>query len=44
LNKFPSVTAVNSFNEEVFGKVDYINKNRVTVTFAAPFSGQAYCN
>ena len=44
LNKFPSVTAVNSFNEEVFGRVDYINKNRVTVTFAAPFSGQAYCN
>ncbi len=44
LNKFPSVSVVNSFNEEVFGKVDYINKNRVTVTFAAPFSGQAYCN
>jgi hypothetical protein len=44
LNKFPSVTAVNSFNEEVFGKVDYINKNRVTITFASPFSGQAYCN
>lgn len=44
LNKFPSISVVNSFNEEVFGKVDYINKNRVTVTFAAPFSGQAYCN
>jgi len=44
LNKFPSVSVVNSFNEEVFGRVDYINKNRVTVTFAAPFSGQAYCN
>jgi len=44
LNKFPAVTAVNSFNEEVFGKVDYINKKRVTITFAAPFSGQAYCN
>jgi len=44
LNKFPSVSVVNSFKEEVFGKVDYINKNRVTVTFAAPFSGQAYCN
>ena len=44
LNKFPSVSVVNSFNEQVYGKVDYINKNKLTVTFAAGFSGFAYCN
>ena len=44
LNKFPSVSVVDSFNEQVIGSVEYINKNRLTVTFAAPFSGQAYCN
>ncbi len=44
LNKFPSVSVVDSFNEQVIGSVDYITKNRLTVTFASPFSGQAYCN
>tara|TARA_B100000780_G_C21126503_1_gene457275 strand:- start:1037 stop:1762 length:726 start_codon:yes stop_codon:yes gene_type:complete len=44
LNKFPSVSVVNSLNEIVYGKVDYIDKNKLTVTFAAAFSGAAYCN
>lgn len=44
LNKFPSVSVVNSFDEIVFGSVDYIDKNRLTITFASPFSGKAYCN
>tara|TARA_R100000697_G_scaffold100165_1_gene112490 strand:- start:424 stop:1155 length:732 start_codon:yes stop_codon:yes gene_type:complete len=44
LDKFPSVSVVNSFKETVFGRVDYINKNRLTVTFANKFSGEAYCN
>ena len=44
LNKFCSVTVVNSFKEQVYGRVDYINKNRLTITFNATFSGQAFCN
>ena len=44
LNKFCSVTVVNSFKQQVYGKVDYINKNRLTITFNATFSGQAFCN
>lgn len=44
LDKFPSVSVVNSFKETVYGKIDYINKNRLTVTFANKFSGEAYCN
>lgn len=44
LDKFPSVSVVDSFKETVFGRVDYINKNRLTVTFANKFSGEAYCN
>ena len=44
LDKFPSVSAVDSTKEQVFGKVDYINKNRLTITFAGPFSGEAFLN
>lgn len=44
LDKFPSVSAVDSTKEQVYGKVDYINKNRLTITFAGPFSGEAFLN
>jgi hypothetical protein len=44
LNKFCSVTVVNSFDETVFGNVEYIDKNNLTITFASPFSGEAFCN
>ena len=44
LNKYPSVSVVNSFKEQVYGRVDYIDKNKLTITFNAPFSGEAFCN
>ena len=44
LNKFPSVSVVDSANEVVFGDVTYTNTNSLTVTFTAAFSGKAYLN
>jgi len=44
LNKFPSVTVVNSHKEEVIGDLKYDTTNQLTLTFSAPFSGQAYIN
>lgn len=42
LNKFPSVTTVDSAGEKVMGNVHYDNKNQVTISFSGAFSGQAY--
>ena len=44
LNKYPSVSIVDSSNEEVIGEVEYINSNSLTVKFSAPFSGKAFVN
>ncbi len=44
LDKFPSVSVVDSGNTAVVGSVEYINKNELTITFSAPFSGYAYMN
>ena len=44
LNKFASVTVVNSANGVVIGNVEYINANKVQLTFSAAFSGKAYFN
>lgn len=44
LNKFPSVTAVNTSNIQGFGEVEYIDANNLTITFSAGFSGKAYLN
>jgi hypothetical protein len=44
LNKFPSVSVVDSGKSAVLGSVEYINKNELTITFSAPFSGYAYMN
>jgi hypothetical protein len=44
LNKFPSVSIVDSSNEEVIGEVEHINSNSLTVKFSAPFSGKAFLN
>jgi hypothetical protein len=44
LNKFPSVTIVNSANEVVVGNVKYITTDQVQLTFSAAFSGKAYFN
>jgi hypothetical protein len=44
LNKYPSVSIVDSSNEEVIGEVEHINSNSLTVKFSAPFSGKAFLN
>jgi len=44
LDKFPSVSVVDSGNTAVVGSVEYINENELTITFSSPFSGYAYMN
>ena len=44
LNKYPSVSIVDSSNEEVIGEVEHVNSNSLTVKFSAPFSGKAFLN
>ena len=44
LDKFPSVTTVNTNEVQVFGEVEYIDKNNLNVHFTAGFSGKAYLN
>ena len=44
LNKFPSVTVVDSGNTTVEGSITYNNQNTVTLSFSAQFSGKAYLN
>lgn len=44
LNKYPSVTIINTSNEQVFGDIIYINENSVQVKFSAPVSGRATLN
>lgn len=44
LDKFPSVTIVDSAESTVVGEVTYIDENNLTVEFASAFSGKAICN
>ena len=44
LGKFPSVSVVDSAEEEVIGEVQHNNNNSLTVKFTAAFSGKAYLN
>ncbi len=44
LNKFCSVSVVDTANQIVIGDVTYINSNSLTITFSAAFSGKAYLN
>jgi hypothetical protein len=44
LNKFPSITIVDSGNTTVEGSITYNNQNTVTLSFSAQFSGKAYLN
>ena len=44
LNKFPSVSVVDSANTTVYGEVEYNSVNQVTITFLFPFTGKAYFN
>lgn len=44
LDRKPSITVVDTAETVVFGQADYINNNRVIVTFNAAFSGKAFLN
>lgn len=44
LNKYPSVTVVDSAGTAVVGEINYPDKNNVVITFTADFSGSAYLN
>lgn len=44
LNKYCSVTIVDSADNTVFGDVLYNSLNQVTLTFAGAFSGEAFFN
>jgi len=44
LNKFPSVTIVDSNEEQIFGVVDYQSANTIVLTFSAAILGKAYLN
>jgi|TARA_A100000172_G_C3028242_1_gene105606 hypothetical protein len=44
LNKFPSVTTIDSSGNEVFGDIQHININSFTITFTSSFSGKVHVN
>lgn len=44
LNKYPSVTVVDSGNNIVIGDITYNNLSTLTINFTASFSGKAYLN
>lgn len=44
LNKFPSVSIVDSAGNLVIGDVQYVSTSQVIVSFVAQFSGRAYLN
>lgn len=44
LNKFPSVTVVDTGNNVVIGDIQYNTNNQLTITFQASVSGKAYIN
>jgi len=44
LNKFPSVTVVDTSNTVVNSQVNYVDKNNITINNTAQFAGKAYLN
>ena len=44
MNKYPSVSVVDSAGSGVVGEVLYDSLNQVTINFSAPFSGKAFFN
>lgn len=44
LNKLPSVTVIDSAEEEVIGEITYDSVNQLTIKFTAPFKGKATLN
>lgn len=44
LNKFPSVTVVDSAGNRGFCGVQYVDANNLTLSFSGAFAGDAYLN
>lgn len=44
LNKYPSVSIIDSAGDEVIGNVHYDSSNQVTITFTGAFKGTATLN
>ena len=44
LNKFPSVSVVDSGNNIIYGDVEYITTSRLKIHFSSAQSGKAYLN
>ena len=44
LNKFPSITVVDTGDSVVIGNYTYVDNNNVILEFSAPFAGKAYFN
>lgn len=44
LNKYPSVTIVDSADNVVVGDIVYLDENNVRLVFSSAFSGKAYLN
>lgn len=44
LGRYPSVTVIDSAGDEVEGELKYINSDKLTLSFSAPFGGQAFIN
>ena len=44
LNKFPSITVVDTAKSVVVGNYTYVDNNNVILEFSAPFAGKAYFN
>lgn len=44
MDKFPSVSVVDSAENVVMGEILYSTSNRIILTFEAAFSGKAYLN
>jgi hypothetical protein len=44
LQKFPSITVIDTADTVVIGQYTYINNNNVALTFSAGFAGKAYLN
>jgi hypothetical protein len=44
LGRWPSVTTTDTLGRPVFGDVQYVSNNQVTVTFSVALSGTAYLN
>jgi hypothetical protein len=44
LNKFPSVSVVDTANTGVLSQIDYIDSNNITISNTAQFAGKAYLN